>query len=44
MQNRVKVLINEAWEYLDRTSEPLLKYFNAEIQNTDIREGLVVPI
>lgn len=32
----------EAHEYLERTSAVLLKIYNTEIQNADVREGLVV--
>lgn len=42
VQSRVKNLVSEAREYLERTSDVLLKYFNAEIQAIDLREGLVV--
>ena len=31
VQSRVKNLVSEAREYLERTSDALLKYFNAEI-------------
>ena len=40
----MKNLVIEAREYLERTSEQLLKNFNAEIQSIDVREGLVVPM
>jgi hypothetical protein len=31
----------EAREYLERTSAALLKIFDTEIQNADVREGLI---
>jgi len=42
VQNRVKILVVEAREYLERTSSVLVKIFETEIQNADVREGLVV--
>jgi len=41
VQDRVKKLVIEASEYLERTSAALLKIFNNEIQNADVREGLI---
>ena len=41
VQERVKKLLIEAREYLERTSAVLLKIFNTEIQNADVREGLI---
>jgi|688.fasta_scaffold585473_1 hypothetical protein len=35
------MLVIEAREYLERTSAVLLKIFNTEIQNADVREGLI---
>ena len=42
VQARVKILVIEAREYLERTSSVLVKIFETEIQNADVREGLVV--
>jgi len=41
VQGRVKNLVIEAREYLERTSAALLKIFDTEIQNADVREGLI---